>query len=50
MWRYLFGLSMGYEVFLLSRIKECHDEGCDSDTAVANGLQRPDGSSPPPRH
>jgi RND superfamily putative drug exporter len=36
----LFGLSMDYEVFLLSRIKECHDEGCDSDTAVAHGLQR----------
>ena len=37
---FAFGLSMDYEVFLLSRIKECHDEGCDSDTAVANGLQR----------
>jgi RND superfamily putative drug exporter len=34
------GLSMDYEVFLLSRIKECHDEGCDTNTAVANGLQR----------
>jgi RND superfamily putative drug exporter len=37
---FAFGLSMDYEVFLLSRIKECHDEGCDSDTAVAHGLQR----------
>jgi putative drug exporter of the RND superfamily len=37
---FAFGLSMDYEVFLLSRIKECHDEGCDSDTAVAKGLQR----------
>jgi putative drug exporter of the RND superfamily len=37
---FAFGLSMDYEVFLLSRIKECHDEGCDSNTAVAKGLQR----------
>jgi putative drug exporter of the RND superfamily len=27
-------------VFLLSRIKESHDKGADSDTAVAQGLQR----------
>jgi hypothetical protein len=27
-----------YEVFLLCRIKECHDKGADSDTAVAQGL------------
>jgi putative drug exporter of the RND superfamily len=37
---FAFGLSMDYEVFLLSRIKECHDEGCDTNTAVAYGLQR----------
>jgi putative drug exporter of the RND superfamily len=37
---FAFGLSMDYEVFVLSRIKECHDEGCDTNTAVANGLQR----------
>jgi putative drug exporter of the RND superfamily len=37
---FAFGLSMDYEVFLLSRIKECHDEGCDTNTAVAAGLQR----------
>jgi RND superfamily putative drug exporter len=37
---FAFGLSMDYEVFLLSRIKECHDKGADSDTAVAQGLQR----------
>jgi RND superfamily putative drug exporter len=37
---FAFGLSMDYEVFLLSRIKECHDEGCDTNTAVATGLQR----------
>jgi RND superfamily putative drug exporter len=37
---FAFGLSMDYEVFLLSRIKECYEECGDSDTAVANGLQR----------
>jgi len=37
---FAFGLSMDYEVFLLSRIKECYDECGDSDNAVANGLQR----------
>jgi RND superfamily putative drug exporter len=37
---FAFGLSMDYEVFLLSRIKECHDEGCDTNHAVAAGLQR----------
>jgi RND superfamily putative drug exporter len=37
---FAFGLSMDYEVFLLSRIKECYDECGNSDNAVANGLQR----------
>jgi RND superfamily putative drug exporter len=37
---FAFGLSMDYEVFLLFRIKECHDEGGDTNTAVAAGLQR----------
>jgi putative drug exporter of the RND superfamily len=37
---FAFGLSMDYEVFLLSRIKESHDESGDTDTAVADGLQR----------
>ena len=37
---FAFGLSMDYEVFLLSRIKEIHDRGADNDTAVATGLQR----------
>jgi putative drug exporter of the RND superfamily len=37
---FAFGLSMDYEVFLLSRIKECYDECGNSDRAVANGLQR----------
>ena len=35
-----FGLSMDYEVFLLSRIKEAWDETGDNDQAVALGLQR----------
>jgi RND superfamily putative drug exporter len=35
-----FGLSMDYEVFLLSRIKEEHDRGRDNETAVAVGLER----------
>ena len=35
-----FALSMDYEVFLLSRIKEEHDAGLDSTEAVALGLQR----------
>ena len=35
-----FGLSMDYEVFLLSRIKEEHDAGADNVTAVATGLER----------
>jgi RND superfamily putative drug exporter len=35
-----FGLSMDYEVFLLSRIKEEHDQGADNATSVARGLER----------
>jgi RND superfamily putative drug exporter len=35
-----FGLSMDYEVFLLSRIKEEHDAGRDNTTSVAVGLER----------
>jgi RND superfamily putative drug exporter len=37
---FAFGLSMDYEVFLLSRIKEAWDETGDNDHAVALGLQR----------
>lgn len=37
---FAFGLSMDYEVFLLSRIKEFHDAGYGSNDAVALGLQR----------
>jgi len=34
----VFGLSMDYEVFLLSRIKEEYDRTGDNETAVADGL------------
>jgi RND superfamily putative drug exporter len=37
---FAFGLSMDYEVFLLSRIKEAHDSGMPNADAVAAGLQR----------
>ncbi|WP_419996969.1 MMPL family transporter [Streptomyces boninensis] len=33
-----FGLSMDYEVFVTSRIKELHDAGADNETAVTDGL------------
>jgi RND superfamily putative drug exporter len=33
-----FGLSMDYEVIVLSRIKELHDRGADNRTAVTEGL------------
>lgn len=35
-----FGLSMDYELFLLSRIKEQHDQGLNTIDSVAIGLQR----------
>lgn len=35
-----FGLSMDYELFLLSRIKEEHDSGADTITSVSLGLQK----------
>jgi RND superfamily putative drug exporter len=38
-----FGLSMDYEVFLLSRIKEEHDRTGDTVSAVARGVQRTGG-------
>jgi RND superfamily putative drug exporter len=44
----VFGLSMDYEVFLLSRIKEEYDRTHDNADAVAHGLRRQRVSSPPP--
>ncbi len=38
-----FGLSIDYEVFLLSRIREERDHGADTETATARGLQRTGG-------
>lgn len=37
---FAFGMSMDYEVFLIARIKELHDQGVPNDRAVATGLQR----------
>jgi len=39
----VFGLSMDYEVFLLSRMRELYDETGDNTAAVAGGLQRTGG-------
>jgi putative drug exporter of the RND superfamily len=36
----LFGLSMDYEVFLVTRMRETWDRGADNVTAVAYGLER----------
>jgi RND superfamily putative drug exporter len=36
----LFGLSMDYEVFLLSRVQEAHLDGADNPSSVARGLER----------
>jgi putative drug exporter of the RND superfamily len=36
----VFGLSMDYEVFVLSRIKEMHEQGADLHEAVQHGLSR----------
>ena len=35
-----FGLSMDYEVFLVSRMKELHDNGADNDAAIVGGMQQ----------
>jgi RND superfamily putative drug exporter len=37
---FLFGLSMDYEVFILSRIREEHDLGASNDAAVEAGIGR----------
>ena len=43
MFAIMFGLSMDYEVFLLSRIRERYDITGDNTAAVASGLQRTGG-------
>jgi uncharacterized membrane protein YdfJ with MMPL/SSD domain len=35
----LFGLSMDYHVFILSRIREAHERGLDTDEAIAHGIK-----------
>ncbi len=40
----LFGLSMDYHVFILSRIKELHDGGMSTDEAVSLGIRRTAGT------
>jgi len=37
---FLFGLSMDYEVFLLTRMREIYDETGDTNTAIRVGLAR----------
>lgn len=37
---FLFGLSMDYEVFILSRIREAHDDGESTADAVVTGIAR----------
>jgi len=39
----LFGVSMDYEVFLLTRVKEAYDQTGDNTRAVAEGLERSGG-------
>ncbi len=43
MFAIMFGLSMDYEVFLLSRIRERYVATGDNTTAIASGLQRTGG-------
>ena len=40
----LFGLSMDYHMFVLSRIKEAHEHGASSDEAVSHGHSRDGGT------
>ena len=35
----LFGLSMDYHVFILSRIREAYDRGCTTDEAISHGIK-----------
>jgi RND superfamily putative drug exporter len=37
---FLFGLSMDYEVFIVSRVREAHDAGSTTDEAVVTGIAR----------
>jgi uncharacterized membrane protein YdfJ with MMPL/SSD domain len=35
----LFGLSMDYHIFILSRVREAHDKGMSTEAAVAHGIK-----------
>jgi RND superfamily putative drug exporter len=35
----LFGLSMDYHVFILSRVRECYDRGSTTEEAIAHGIK-----------
>jgi len=37
---FLYGISMDYEVFMLTRMREAYDEGLETHQAVAKGLAR----------
>src|SRR5947208_10259048 len=37
---FLYGISMDYEVFMLTRMREAYDEGMETHQAVATGLAR----------
>jgi RND superfamily putative drug exporter len=37
---FLYGISMDYEVFMLTRMREAYDEGLETHRAVAKGLAR----------
>ena len=39
----LFGLSSDYEVFIVSRIREAHDGGADTEAAILDGVARTGG-------
>ena len=45
----LFGLSMDYHVFILSRIREAYDRGMSTNRQSATASPRPPASSPAPR-
>ena len=45
----LFGLSMDYHVFILSRIKELHDAGATTDDAIRLAITRTAGTVRAPR-
>ena len=44
----LFGLSMDYHVFILSRVREAYGRGLSNEDAVPTGSSRPPASSPAP--